>query len=115
MTDISASHPAVRRTELVASLLDDAIRVPGTNIRIGLDPIVGLLPGVGDAASAAVSLYIVAEAYRAGVPKTTLVRMLANVGIDASVGAIPIVGDAFDAVWKGNRKNVELLKRSLEN
>ncbi|WP_435318291.1 DUF4112 domain-containing protein [Haloarchaeobius sp. TZWSO28] len=114
MTDTSSSHPAVRRTELVADLLDDAFRVPGTNIRIGLDPLVGLVPGVGDAASAAVSLYIVAEAYRAGVPKLTLVRMLGNVGVDAGVGAIPVVGDAFDAMWKGNKRNVELLRKSLE-
>ncbi|WP_439026327.1 DUF4112 domain-containing protein [Haloarchaeobius sp. DT45] len=114
MTDTSAPHPAVRRTEMVATLLDDAFRVPGTNIRIGLDPLVGLLPGAGDAASAAISLYIVAEAYRAGVPKRTLLRMLGNVGVDAGVGAIPLVGDAFDAMWKGNRRNVELLRRELE-
>ncbi|WP_435332656.1 DUF4112 domain-containing protein [Haloarchaeobius sp. TZWWS8] len=109
------THPAVRRAELVAWLLDESIRIPGTDRRIGLDPVLGLVPGLGDAAATALSLYVIVEAWRAGVSKPTIGRMVANVAVDAGIGAIPVIGDLFDAAWKANEKNVDLLKRSLEN
>jgi hypothetical protein len=104
---------ALGRMAAVAWLLDDAIRVPGTGRRIGLDPVVGVLPVAGDLATAAISLYIVAEAALAGVSRRTLAAMLANVAIDAGAGSVPVVGDLFDAGWKANRRNVELAARDL--
>lgn len=107
------THPAVRRTKRVAWLLDEAIRIPGTNRRVGLDPILGLLPFIGDFVTVFFSLYIVFEAVLAGVRKRTIVRMLVNIGLDVVLGSVPVVGDIFDATWKANVKNRKLLERSL--
>ena len=104
----------VRRLQKLAYYLDDRFRLPGTNRRIGLDGLLGLLPGIGDAATAALSGYIIAEAWRLGVPPPTLARMGVNWGIDFAVGSIPVVGDIFDVAWKANRKNIDLLLRHLE-
>jgi hypothetical protein len=97
----------------VARLLDNAIQIPGTSWKIGLDPIIGLIPGVGDMVGAVLSGYIVLEAVRAEVPTFTLARMLVNVGIDTLLGAVPALGDVFDAAWKSNTMNVTLLERHL--
>ncbi|WP_435358253.1 DUF4112 domain-containing protein [Haloarchaeobius sp. DFWS5] len=113
MTD--GIHPAVKRTERVAWLLDESISVPGTNFKFGLDPLLGLLPGAGDVTSFALSMYVVAEAWLAGVSKVTIARMLLNVALDAGFGSIPLFGDAFDAIFKANERNVELLKKSLRD
>ena len=102
-----------KRVRVLAKLLDDSIVIPGTGWRIGLDPIVGLIPGIGDLIGAVLSGYIILEAARAEVPAYTLARMLLNVGIDTLLGAVPAVGDLFDAVWKSNTKNVALLERHL--
>lgn len=110
----SADEPALRRVKAVARLLDDAVRVPGTDYRVGVDPVLGLLPAYGDLVSAGLSLYIVAEAANLGVPLTTIVRMLGNVGLDAAVGTVPVIGTLFDAVWKANQRNVRLLERALD-
>ncbi len=104
---------AVGRMHAVAHALDEGIRVPGTDFRIGLDPLVGILPGAGDTAAAAVSMYIVAEAARLGVSLSTLARMVANVGVDAVIGSVPVLGVAFDAVWKANKWNLKLALREL--
>lgn len=98
----------IRRLERLAGLLDDRFRVPGTRWRFGFDSLIGLVPGIGDAAGAVLSLYIIVEAARLGVPKRKLARMLAHTGIDAVVGTVPIVGDLFDAGYKANRRNVSL-------
>jgi hypothetical protein len=97
------------RLTRIANLLDTAIGIPGTRIRFGLDGIVGLVPGVGDGATALVSLWIVYEAAQLGLPPAKLARMLANVGIDAAVGAVPVLGDVFDVVWKANRRNLRII------
>ena len=97
--------------ERLAWLMDGSIALPG-GYRIGLDPIIGLVPGVGDLISTAVSSAIVFHAHRAGVPKATLMRMVANVGVDAAVGAIPLVGDLFDFAFKANRKNLQLYRNA---
>ena len=110
----SVDEAAVRRMSFVANLLDDSIRVPGTEFRIGIDPILGIVPGAGDAVSAALSVYIVLESARLGVPFLTLLRMIANVALDFAVGSVPVVGTMFDAVWKANQKNVELAVDSLD-
>jgi hypothetical protein len=112
--DDAETPPGLRRAQRVATLLDDAVTVPGINVKIGLDAIVGLLPVSGDVATAVCSLYIVAEAVRCGVPRGTVARMLLNVALDLVVGSVPVVGDAFDVVWRANRRNVDLFERALE-
>ncbi len=102
-----------RRVRVLAQLLDNSITVPGTGWKIGLDPIVGLIPGIGDLIGAVLSGYIILEAARADVPGFVLFRMLANLGFDTLLGAVPAVGDVFDAAWKSNTKNVALLERHL--
>ncbi len=93
--------------------LDAGIRVPGTNLRFGLDPILGLLPGVGDAAGAVLAGWILVEAVRLGASRATLLRIAGNVALDAGLGAVPFLGDAFDFAWKANLRNVALLERHL--
>jgi Domain of unknown function (DUF4112) len=107
-------RPTVARLERLAQLLDDRFRIPGTRYRIGLDGLIGLVPGIGDAVTTVLALYIVLEARRHGVPLRKLGRMGLNVGIDALVGAVPLVGDLFDVAWKANRRNLELLLDHLD-
>lgn len=108
-----ATEARQARLRSLARLLDDSIPLPGTRRHIGIDPLLGLLPGVGDLAGAALSGYILLEAARLGVSRATLLRMGANVGVDAVVGAFPFLGDLFDAGWKANARNVRLLDRHL--
>ena len=100
-----------RSLDQLSRAMDGLFRIPGTGWRIGLDALVGLVPGVGDFATTAVSLYILAAGVRYRVPKATLLRMASNVAVDYLLGAVPIVGDLFDAAWKSNQMNVELLKQ----
>ena len=100
-----------RSLDQLSHLMDGLFRIPGTGWRVGLDALVGLVPGVGDLATTAVSLYILAAGVRYRVPKVTLLRMAANVGVDYLLGAVPVVGDLFDAAWKSNKMNVELLRQ----
>jgi hypothetical protein len=102
-----------RRVRVLSKLLDNSIPIPGTGYKVGLDPIIGLIPGIGDLLGAVLSGYIILEAARAEVPAFTLARMLVNVGVDTVVGAVPALGDVFDAAWKSNTKNVALLERHL--
>jgi Domain of unknown function (DUF4112) len=96
--------------ERLGWLMDDLFRIPVLGWRIGLDPLVGLIPGFGDTATTLVSFYILTSAVRYRVPKVTLLRMGLNLGIDYVLGSLPVVGDVFDAWWKSNQKNVELLR-----
>ncbi|WP_254273696.1 DUF4112 domain-containing protein [Haloarcula marina] len=105
---------ALGRIRTVARLLDESVRVPVVGIRVGIDPILGVLPVAGDLLAGVCSLYIVAEAVRLGVSKRTLFRMLLNVALDVAVGAVPLVGDLFDAFWKANVRNAELVAAELE-
>ncbi len=92
--------------------LDDGITVPGTKLRIGLDPIIGLfLPEIGDVLSGLISAAILLSAWREKLPTAALARMVFHIGVDAVVGAIPVVGDLFDFVYKANRKNAEILEK----
>lgn len=104
----------LRRLDRFAHLSDEVFRVPGTRWRVGLDGVVGLVPGVGDAATALLALYPLIEAWRLGAPPKLLARMLANLGLDAAVGSVPVLGDLFDLRFKSNRRNVELLRRHLD-
>ncbi|WP_380674451.1 DUF4112 domain-containing protein [Salinigranum sp. GCM10025319] len=110
----TVDEAAVRRMRFVTRLLDESVRVPGTEFDVGLDPLLSALPGnVGDAVGAGLSLYIVLESARLGVSYTTLLRMLANITVDVAVGSVPIVGVLFDAVWKANVRNLELALEEL--
>lgn len=95
----------------ISRWMDGLFRIPGVGWRFGLDAIVGLIPGIGDTATTLVSFYILAAAVRYRVPKITLLRMGLNIGIDYLFGSVPIIGDIFDAFWKSNQMNVELLRR----
>lgn len=95
----------------LAALLDDMFHIPGTKIRFGLDPVVGLVPGLGDLITGLLAFLIVFAAWQRRLPRVTMLRMVANIAIDTLVGTIPLFGDMFDVVWKSNRMNYNLLLR----
>lgn len=98
----------------ISRLLDNAIAIPGTKIRFGLDPILGLLPGGGDTITGGIAAYIVVEAARMGVPRNILYQMVGNIVLDSLAGTIPVVGDLFDVGWKANIRNIELLEKHVD-
>lgn len=104
----------VERLKTMTRVLDSAFHIPGTRFRFGLDALIGLVPGIGDAIGAVFSTVIVFQAARLGASKSTLARMMANVALDTIVGEIPLLGDMFDAGWKANTKNLALLEAHLE-
>jgi hypothetical protein len=103
----------LNQVRLIARLMDDQFALPGTKLRFGLDSLIGLVPGLGDAVTGAISLLIVHHAWQSGASKLTLARMLGNVGVDFIVGLVPLLGDLFDFAWKANRKNARLLEAHL--
>src|SRR4029077_10101358 len=103
----------IARIDALATLLDTAFVLPGTNIRFGFDAMIGLVPGIGDAITTLMSLYIVREARELGAPRHLIARMLVNVALDGIVGAVPFLGDAFDVMWRANRRNMALLRNHL--
>lgn len=106
---------AVKRLDALAFLMDDWIPVPGLGVRFGLDPLIGLVPGLGDAVGALLSGYIVLESARLGAGFAVIARMLLNLAIDGIVGSVPIVGDLFDAGFKANDRNLRLLHRVVDS
>ena len=102
------------RLEAVARLLDVAFILPGTNIRYGIDGLIGLIPVVGDIITTAISLWLVREARALGAPWYITARMIGNVAVDGVVGMVPFAGDAFDVMFRANVKNVRLLRRWME-
>ncbi len=100
----------LRRARAIAHLLDNLIPIPGTSWRVGLDPLLGFLPGVGDWMGWAASLHLLVSAARAGADAATLLRMAGNLVLDAVAGTIPVLGDAFDLAWKANDRNLRLLE-----
>jgi len=108
----SLTDDELRRLRRLSYIMDNSIPLPG-GFRAGLDGVIGLIPGVGDAVGAALSTYIIAVASRAGVPSWTLVRMVANVVVETVIGLIPILGDIFDVGWKANARNMALLDAHL--
>ena len=113
-TRAQSRQERIARIDALASLLDTAFFIPGTNIRFGLDALIGLVPGIGDAVTTLMSLDIVREARELGAPTHVILRMLANVALDGVIGAVPLVGDAFDVVWRANRRNIALLRKHLD-
>jgi hypothetical protein len=104
----------IERLRAVSRLLDNAFSVPGTRIRFGLDALIGLVPGIGDAVGALFSGYVILQASRLGAPKSVISRMITNVAIDTVVGWIPVLGDLFDVGWKANLKNLALLEQHVQ-
>lgn len=90
--------------------MDHAVRIPGTSVRLGLDAVFGLFPGIGDALGAVVSAWFLVEGIRLGAPTALLARMGMNIGIDALLGAVPLLGDLFDIGWRANARNLALLE-----
>jgi hypothetical protein len=107
----TTKHADIRRARALARVLDAAVGVPGTPLRIGLDAILGIIPGAGDMIGAGLAGYIVLTAARNGAPAPVIGRMLANVVLDTAIGSIPVLGDLFDVAYQSNMKNVELLER----
>ena len=104
----------VERIRQAARVLDAAIPIPGTRYSFGIDAVIGLVPGLGDAVGVVFASVILYQAFRLGASKRLLTRMLYNVGVDGLLGAIPLLGDWHDVVWKANVKNVDLLERHLQ-
>jgi len=104
---------SLARITLLAKLMDSAFVIPGLNRRIGLDAVLGLLPGVGDAISAALASYIIWEARQLGLPRWKIARMVGNVAVDTALGAIPLAGDVFDVFFKANERNLRIIHDHL--
>lgn len=100
--------------EKLVRLMDDQFKIPFTNFRFGIDPLIGLIPFVGDAVSFVVSALIVTAFVRHGVPRSVILRMVANIVLDLLVGGIPVIGDAWDFFFKANRKNLKLARKHFE-
>ncbi len=109
-----SKRAAVERLDMLARLFDTAFLLPGTNIRFGIESIMRLVPGIGDAAASALSCWLLYEAKRLDIPNHVFARMVANVAIEGVVGAVPFIGDMFDVGFRANRRNVNLLREHFE-
>ena len=103
-----------QRVEALEHLLEGLFKVPGLGRKVGLDAIVGLIPVVGDAITAAMGLYLVWEARNLGMPRWQLWRMAGNVGIDSLIGAVPLAGDLFDFAFRSNTRNLRIIRKHLD-
>jgi len=111
---VTPTSDPLARARTLARLLDSAAKVPGTGIRFGADAVLGLIPGLGDVAGAALAGYLVILAQRLGAPRAVVLRMLTNVAIDTIVGTVPLAGDLFDVAYKSNLRNVALLEQAVQ-
>lgn len=109
--DHAAAHA---RLEALANVMDSAVRIPGINVTLGLDALLGIVPVAGNIATTLISSYLILEAKRLGVSKLVLARMMGNVGLDALISAVPIAGNVADVFFKANRRNMALLRRHLD-
>lgn len=108
------NEESVARLEALAKLMDGAFVIPGTNIRMGLDALIGLVPVAGDMIAGLISAYLIWEARRLGASRWLIARMSANALLDTALGSVPVVGDAFDVMFRANMKNMALLRKHLE-
>jgi len=113
-TEVVDVDAELARIEKLVGLLDNWFAIPGTNVRIGLDSIVGLIPGVGDTVMLLANVHVVERLSRLGLPGTVRLRMYGNVLLDLVVGAIPVLGDIFDVAFKSNLRNLALARRHLD-
>lgn len=111
---MAEADAAFARVEALARVMDSIIPIPGTDIRLGFDALLGLVPVVGDVVSQAISSYIIWEARRLGVSRWTMTRMIGNSLVDMTIGAVPLIGDAFDVAFRANLRNLALLKAEME-
>lgn len=109
-----SKEDSIARITVLARLLDSAFLIPGINRRVGVDALLGLVPGVGDAVSAALSSYIIWEARQLGLPRWKIARMIGNLALDTTLGAIPLAGDVFDMFYKSNQRNLRIVTDHLE-
>jgi hypothetical protein len=105
---------SIARVKRIARIMDTAWGIPGTKMRFGADSLIGLVPGAGDLVTMGISLYMLAEAHRLGIPKSILLKMAGNIAVDTGIGAVPLVGDVFDLFFKSNSKNAKLLIDYIE-
>jgi hypothetical protein len=109
-----SKRDALARIDMLSKLFDTAFTLPGSNVRFGVEALMRLVPGIGDAAASALSCYLLYEAHRLEVPHQVFARLVANVAIEGIVGAVPVLGDLFDVGFRANRRNVALLKEHFE-
>jgi uncharacterized protein DUF4112 len=113
IADLKGREEAQRRLQRIAKLMDSQIRVPVIGLRIGADAIIGLVPGVGDIVSGAIGAYLIYEAQRLGIPRSAVLRMVANIAFDTAIGAIPVAGDIWDFFFRANDRNMQILARHI--
>jgi hypothetical protein len=109
-----STEEELAQLEWIADLLDSRFVIPGTNVRFGIDGVIGLVPGIGDLVSALISLYLIGRASQLGLSGWVKFRMIFNVALDTLVGAVPLLGDIFDVSFKANRRNIALVRRALK-
>ena len=113
---IELNEEKLLRLKLLSERLDNSIKIPGTNQKIGIDAIIGIIPILGDFIGAIFSTYILYSGIKMGVSSKIVKKMATNIAIEFIIGSIPIIGDIFDALWKANKRNVELIEEAtLEN
>jgi hypothetical protein len=108
--DAQSRRAALDRLDMLATAFDTAFILPGTNVRFGVESLLRLVPGIGDAAASALSCYLLYQAHKLGVPRFLFARMVMNVLLEGSFGAVPVAGDAFDVFFRANRRNIALLR-----
>lgn len=113
IADLKGREAAQRRLRRLAKLMDSQVRVPGLGVRIGADAVLGLVPGVGDALSGLIGAYLIYEAHRLGIPRSAVLRMVANTALDTAIGAIPFAGDIWDFFFRSNDRNMQILARHV--
>jgi hypothetical protein len=113
IADLKGREEAQRRLRRIAKLMDSQLRVPGIGLRIGADAVLGLVPGVGEVITGAIGAYLIYAAQRLGVPRSAMVRMVANVAVDTAIGAIPVAGDIWDFFFRANDRNMQILARHI--
>lgn len=113
IADLKGREEAQRRLQRIAKLMDSQIRVPVIGLRIGADAILGLVPGFGDILTGAIGAYLIYEAQKLGIPRSAVVRMIANIAVDTAIGAIPFAGDVWDLFFRANDRNMQILARHI--
>ena len=113
IADLKNRAEAQRRLQRIAKLMDSQVRVPGIGLRIGADAVLGLVPGFGDILTGAIGAYLIYEAQRLGIPRSAIVRMVANIAVDTAIGTIPLFGDIWDFFFRANDRNMQILARHI--
>jgi len=113
IADLKRREETQQRLRRIAKLMDSQIRVPVLGLRIGADAVLGLVPGIGDAITGLIGAYLIYEAQRLGIPRSAVLRMIANIAFDTAIGAIPVAGDIWDFFFRANDRNMQILARHL--